>query len=512
MKRTIAIISFCSALLLGACGGAGGGTTAGAPGGTTTNVSGNGVKGPFHLGATVVATKLNTDGTPTATTATTTVSDNLGTYSLTGITWTGPTEVAITGTYLDERTGNILGPDTAKALIVIPALGAAVNSATVNPNVASTVAAEVAKTQLAAATATGAAVDPASVVAAASQTALQALGLPTTDAYGNPVDPAKLNPLQTADPVNAAANQQLLVLSAALVDAYANSGAASVQALAASLATDVATGAPLGSSSGATTAINNGIANANANAATIAANVSSAMAAAGATPPANLNATTLQSAATVAQKQVATTLKGYAIAGNSFTVGAATYTVDPYGVASTAGTTPYSNVVLGFTFNDYSGVTTPRTQSVALNFDIYSLNDSRRISGSLSQVDVYTDGVGNVSVTVPANAVLTYSGIDAQGVTVSGTATNIAANVIQTLNNVVSIDANALLNTIQRKVQAVNPNNVQLNVLNTAGTFAFEFGMGLNVGHENAAGNGIDRLFPLTAVGGRGIRGTITTQ
>jgi len=84
----------------GAGGGGGGG------GGSTPSaaVAGTGQKGPFQPGGTVSATELNDDGTPADGSADGTIMDD-GDFDLSSLTWQGPTEVAVSGTYFDETSG-----------------------------------------------------------------------------------------------------------------------------------------------------------------------------------------------------------------------------------------------------------------------------------------------------------------------------------------------------------------------------------------------------------------------
>lgn len=86
---------------LGACGGGGGGGSSNASP-ANYSVSGAGQKGPYAAGSTVTAYALNaTTGARTASSVTTTT-DSVGNFNLQGISWTGPTEIVVSGSYFDE--------------------------------------------------------------------------------------------------------------------------------------------------------------------------------------------------------------------------------------------------------------------------------------------------------------------------------------------------------------------------------------------------------------------------
>jgi len=512
MKRIYLLAAALAVLALIGCGSGGGGTATVV--GSNT-VGGAASKGPFQTGSTVTAYKLNTNGTRSATTATGTVSDNLGTYSLTGVSWAGMTEVVITGKYLDENTGNVSTADaTMSAIINLPTIGAAVNSTTANPNIASTVAASVAKKTLAVTPATTtAAVD--SALQSASQTTASALGLPTTDANGAAIDLSKLNVTSTADTNLGAANKQLLAVSATYLDAVTNGASTSITTLVTSLATDVNAGQALGTDSSSTAIIKTSQATVITNAATISSNLTTAVTSAGGTADTTL-AANLAAAATTTSNTSAATLRGVAASGNTFTIGAVTYTIATTGAATAgAGTISASGVTLALTFKDYlntagNGAGAATTYATSFSFNLDATTGTRAVSGSISPVNVVTDGAGNVSITVPVSAVITYNGTDSAGLNVTGSTTNGTANIIQTSGTAVSIDANALLTTIQNKVGA---GNAQLLILGTAGTFTFGFGIGgLNIGIENGGATGVSQLLPVgTTVSGRAVTGTLTT-
>lgn len=97
IQRTLAIISL---LLLTACGGGGGGSTS-AP--ATTTIKGVASKGLITNG-TVNIFALNADGTK-GTKLGTGTTDEIGNYSISFASYSGPVVVEASGDYLDEATG-----------------------------------------------------------------------------------------------------------------------------------------------------------------------------------------------------------------------------------------------------------------------------------------------------------------------------------------------------------------------------------------------------------------------
>ncbi len=526
MKYVSIFVVCLLALSVAGCGGGGSGSTTGSNG-----VSGSGSKGPFQTGSTVTAYKLDANGARTTTTATTTVSDNLGTYSLSGISWSGATEIVITGKYLNESTGTVTtNDDTLSAFVVLPAIGTVVSSETVNPNIASDASAKLAKDNM---SASGGTLDAAAAISSASDTVLQAFGIKTTDASGNAIDPNKLDLTKTGDAALGAANAQLLVMSAALKSTAGTGSVDVVKNLIANLVADIKNGSALGTTGGKTAAINTAIITANTNAATLANNLTTAIQLVDSTRAA-LTTVQITNAAAAVTTNVTTAVKGFALGAgtvggvallkNQFSIGTGTtgantkkvYTIaDNGGLAATTATSliAKTDVVLKAKFKDYSNVTgtgngTATTYNTTFSYYIKAQVGSRKIEGSLSPVKVTTDGAGNVSITVPASAVLTFSGTDSQGAVITGTATNVGSNLIQASASALSIDANALLTSIQNKV-----GNTSLNVLTTNGTFDFEFGLGLNIGFDT--GSAMSGLYKTGTAGakvsGRRIHGVITT-
>lgn len=101
-------------------GGGGGGSTPSAA------VAGTGQKGPFQPGGTVTATELNDDGTPANGSTDGSVMDD-GDFDLSSLTWQGPTEVAVSGTYFDETTGTFSSDSRTLRAIVDAAAATTTN-------------------------------------------------------------------------------------------------------------------------------------------------------------------------------------------------------------------------------------------------------------------------------------------------------------------------------------------------------------------------------------------------
>ena len=105
--------------ILVGCGGGGGST----PPSTTPNVSktiGLGQKGPFVSGSTVKAYKLDTNGSRVlSNSATTTTTDNLGSFSFDSLSWSGPTEIEVSGHYFNEVNGSTSATATLTAVVKV---------------------------------------------------------------------------------------------------------------------------------------------------------------------------------------------------------------------------------------------------------------------------------------------------------------------------------------------------------------------------------------------------------
>ena len=113
--RTVSIVT-ATALLVG-CGG-GGGTDSVTPAETPTQSQGTAPanKGPFALGSTVTAYKLNSDGSRGTETNSTKTIDNKGTFTI-SVPWEGPTELNIVGEYLNETTGIYMNDGDLSAIV-----------------------------------------------------------------------------------------------------------------------------------------------------------------------------------------------------------------------------------------------------------------------------------------------------------------------------------------------------------------------------------------------------------
>ncbi len=201
-------------------------------------------------------------------------------------------------------------------------------------------------------------------------------------------------------------------------------------------------------------------------------------------------------------------LYGFAMNTNIFTVNNITSSVDVYGAATAVTALAANPLNISFQFRDYTG-NGAKAYAPAFHFDIREPAGTRVAIGVITPVSITTTATGQVSISVPANAVLTYTGTSAAGTIINGTSTNVAANLISTsVQGIVSIDMNGLLRTI------ANNSIASMNIFATAGVFNYQFGFNrINLGHENATATGIDRLFDVGLnTSTRAIQGTITIQ
>ena len=500
MKNKILALVF--AMLMAGLSGCGGGSNPAAP--AVNTVSGSAVKGPYQVGAVVKVYKL-TNGVRGATPVVEgTITDALGAYSVDiPASETGPFEIVVLGSYIDETTGALSTTDQETSLVIADAANV---PAKLSVNPIASIQAELVKKALVA----NNGADVAATIQSSGTLALEAMGIPTVDASGNAVDPAQLDLFDaTADPAVVAA---FLTASAVIADVVNNSGGTvSVANFATSAATDVSTGVALGTTGGTTAAITTSTT-------TVAAidlvgNVGAAVQAADPT----ITTTTATTAAEVTTATTAaatlTTLKGFVLNGNAFTVGGISAAVDAAGLVAPIVGVPANGVSIVMTVKDLGTGTAPKATSASSSFDFYvkDANGSRMIKGTISPVTLVADGTGIVTFTVPANATLTWSGVTAAGTALNGTATNVALNTIFNTNNAgaTTIDLNGLLTQLQVKI-----GNADFNVLNIAGTFDYAVGFGAYIGWANATNNGVVNLFPTgnANVTGRAIYGTITTQ
>lgn len=87
-----------------------------APDSTTSTAAGNAQKGPFQPGGSAAAFKLQADGTRRGADVSGDIATD-GAFELTGIDWTGPTRLEMTGPFFNEFTGNFSMGDDASATL-----------------------------------------------------------------------------------------------------------------------------------------------------------------------------------------------------------------------------------------------------------------------------------------------------------------------------------------------------------------------------------------------------------
>ncbi|MBE8190151.1 MAG: cadherin-like domain-containing protein, partial [Candidatus Thioglobus sp.] len=138
------LFAVCLTLLLAACGGGGGGEGEGGGSNAPALAEGRGSQGPFREGISVVAHQLNPNGTRRSRSVSTTTTDNLGSYALNNIGWSGGTEIVMSGEYLDENDGSTNKTAELSAITKVTSG----QSVAVNVNVFTDLAAERIKTLL----------------------------------------------------------------------------------------------------------------------------------------------------------------------------------------------------------------------------------------------------------------------------------------------------------------------------------------------------------------------------
>lgn len=201
-------------------------------------------------------------------------------------------------------------------------------------------------------------------------------------------------------------------------------------------------------------------------------------------------------------------LYGFSMDGNTFSVNGVTASVDVYGKASASTATAGVALNISFIFRDYTG-NGAGIYTSGFKFDIREAFGNRRAIGLISPVNIVTTVGGQVSVTVPANALLTYTGTSAAGTMLNGTSTNVLANTITTsVGGVITLDANALLQTI------ANSSIANMNIFSTVGEFNYELGFDtIHMGHQNTTATGMDRLFEIGInTNTRGLKGQLFIQ
>ncbi|MDQ6975929.1 MAG: hypothetical protein Q9M22_05100 [Mariprofundaceae bacterium] len=196
---------------------------------------------------------------------------------------------------------------------------------------------------------------------------------------------------------------------------------------------------------------------------------------------------------------------GFAMNTNIFTVNGITSSVDVYGTATSSTALAAAPLNIAFQFRDYTGNGAMAYQP-AFSFNIREVTGLRRAIGVITPVAITTTATGQVSINVPANATLSYTGTSAAGTVINGTSQNILANLITTsAQGIVTLNINALLQTL------ANNSIASMNIFSSAGTFNYELGFNsIDLGHENATATGIDRLFNVGLnTSTRAIKGTI---
>ncbi len=129
------------ALLIG-CGGGGGGGSSSSVG---AGAKGVGAKGPFKQGSTVIAYKLNADGSRSTTSKQTSITDDIGHFNFaTSLPWTGATEFIVSGKYLNENTGAYIELPKTKGLSAIIDIESSITK-TVNINIFTDMATKIIK-------------------------------------------------------------------------------------------------------------------------------------------------------------------------------------------------------------------------------------------------------------------------------------------------------------------------------------------------------------------------------
>ena len=115
MKKifSLTLVGFIFIMLVGC--GSGSGSSSSATSATTAG--GTSAKGPFVLGSDVRAFKLNADGTRSGSFSGTTTTDDLGTYAFNSISWSGATELEVSGNYFNENTGTTTQTGVLSAII-----------------------------------------------------------------------------------------------------------------------------------------------------------------------------------------------------------------------------------------------------------------------------------------------------------------------------------------------------------------------------------------------------------
>ncbi len=527
--------------------GCGGGGTTSAPVAASTTVNGVVSKGPYLFGTPVNVYQVVNGVRATTAIATGTVTDDIGSYSVVmPSSAVGPFEIVVSGQYVDEMTGGVSTTSQPTSMIVADVASAAAGQANLNP--VTSIQTELTKQAL-----LGGATDVAAAISNAGNQALTALGVSTTDSSGKAVDPAKLNMMSAADSKIAA---ELITASATVAKILNTANAANpatptvtLATFAKNAATDIKAGAPLGTT--ATGSVNTAaIATAQAAVTTLGSSAILSNLTTGVTNQASTNGNAAPTSVTTALSSnvgpalttaVTTQVSPAVVRGfglePTFTVGTVAGSVASYTLTNTpvnlTSTPPVSvstkDIVLKFGFtalNDSTGTAAlgtavlggVNTYNVPFNFQIKSISGTQKVQGTIDQVLMEVDAAGVVkAISIPTGAKLDYTAVTAApAVTITGAVTNSAANsnIVTFANtppskvNNLTVDANALLSTINNKI---NNASVNLTTVLIAGTYAFDFSMGLPMGLNN--GGTMANLFATTPyINARGITGTITLK
>jgi hypothetical protein len=201
MKVTfrLLLIPLLVSLLAGCNSGSGGGGDGGSSASSAT--SGSAQKGPFQMGQTVSATRLENDGSLSSDSATTETIEN-GEFAFTDLNWEGGTHLSIEGSFFHEIDGNFSG--TGRTLTAVAPLADGQNLAT-NVNLYTHFIASRVRSLMAQGT--------------AFDTALSQARNELRNAFDIDSDPADLNLLQTISGTSEEDSANLLMFSAALLKA-----------------------------------------------------------------------------------------------------------------------------------------------------------------------------------------------------------------------------------------------------------------------------------------------------
>lgn len=467
-----------------------------APANTLAWVQGQAFKGSFAQGTIVQASTVNAP----VSTASGTITDGNSNYSII-VPWVGPTTIAVSGNFRDDFTGQTTSQPGATPLLAVFNLPSSNNLTRFSGqiNLATSIAAQTLLNYQAASPTLQ--ISSIHVNYFNQLVAQQILGLATSA-----TDITQVVLTNTTDP-NAT---QVLAFQIAVASLTGSAGTSSAVA---QLANNILNGMTLGStptnglSAPFTTAQLQGALNAVVAGGNITVNGLTTVL--GAAPLALSTVLSyLGTGQTVAQMQsqvvaanVYTALRGFALHGNALTVGSASGTVaitNDRGQATMTGSTSRSNLSLGFTLADYSNgtgtgpgsaTTYPTTFAFGL-VPAQGSSDLRTLIGTISPVQVATNGAGGLTLSIPANAIFTISGLNTSGTFVSPTNTSVPANFMVAgtptgTGTPLTINLNALLT----QVQAVFGTQVQ--VLDLAGTYNVGIGFSIPIGIEKSGGGAL---------------------